>query len=275
MIASVQNIQENSQTKNLMPTAFIGHGSPMNAINENEFVLGFREIAKQLPPPKAILVISAHWYIKGTRVTGMENPPTIHDFSGFPRELYQMKYPAPGAPDLALEIESLFKNSKIEIDFDWGLDHGAWSVLVHLFPKANIPVLQLSLDRNLSAQGHYDLAKNLSPLRRQGVFILGSGNLVHNLGMVAWDKINLPGYAYDWASDANERMKACMVENDHQTLIHYATQGKNFELAIPTPEHFLPLLYILALKEENEKLQFFNDRAVGGSLTMTSVYIGE
>jgi 4,5-DOPA dioxygenase extradiol len=258
---------------NLMPLLFLGHGSPMNAIEENEFVQGFREAAKKIPRPKAILCISAHWETKGTFVTAMQNPPTIHDFAGFPKALFDVQYPAPGSPALAQETQKAIHRTKIELDNSWGLDHGAWSVLKHMYPEADIPVIQMSPDYTRKPQFHYELAKELGALRRSGVLIIGSGNMVHNLGMVAWDKLN-QNFAFDWAEEANEKMKSAIISSNHASLINFQTQGKAFDLAIPTPEHFLPLLYILSLKQKDEDLNFFNDKALAGSLSMTSVKIG-
>lgn len=257
-----------------MPVLFLGHGSPMNAIEENEFVAGFRKVGQSIPRPNAILCVSAHWETKGTFVTAMEHPRTIHDFGGFPQELFKVQYPAPGSPELANETASLVTQTKVGLDQTWGLDHGTWSVVKHLYPKADVPVIQLSLDYTQAPQYHYDLAKELASLRRKGVLIIGSGNMVHNLRMVAWDKLNTAGYAYDWATEANERMKEYIIKGDHAKLIHYTSQGRAFNLAIPSPDHFLPLLYTLALKNEKDNLSLFNDKAVGGSLTMTSVKIG-
>lgn len=256
-----------------MPVLFLGHGSPMNAIEENEFVTGFRNVGKEITKPNAILCISAHWETRGTFVTAMEKPSTIHDFGGFPKELYEVQYPAPGSPDLAKQTKELVTKTTIGLDDKWGLDHGAWSVIKHLYPNADVPVIQLSLDRYQTPKYHYDLAKELSLLRSKGVLIIGSGNMVHNLGMVAWDKLNKPGFAYDWATTASEKMKQSILNDDHQLLIDNNKQGKEFSLSIPTPEHFLPLLYVLALKDKNEKATLFNDKALGGSLTMTSVKV--
>lgn len=256
-----------------MPVLFLGHGSPMNAIEENEFVQGFREVSKSIPKPNAILCVSAHWETKGTFVTAMEHPRTIHDFGGFPKELFDVQYPAPGNPALAKETKAVIHTTNVGLDDKWGLDHGAWSVIKHLYPNANVPVIQLSLDYTQKPQYHYELAKELAALRKKGVLIIGSGNMVHNLRMVAWDKLRADNYAYDWATEANAKMKQFIANGSHDQLINYTANGKAFELAIPTPEHYLPLLYTLALKEANEKVTFFNDKAVGGSLTMTSVKI--
>ena len=257
-----------------MPVLFLGHGSPMNAIEENEFVQGFRITASALPKPRAILCVSAHWETRGTFVTAMPNPPTIHDFGGFPKALFDVQYPAPGSPTLARETKALVRKTEVGLDDKWGLDHGAWSVIKHLYPKADVPVIQMSLDHYQTPEYHYELARELSSLRRKGILIIGSGNMVHNLGMVAWDKLNAVDYAYDWAREASEKMNRFILEGDHQSLVKFRSQGKAFDLAIPTPEHFLPLLYTLALKDEKDEVSLFNDKAVAGSLTMTSVRIG-
>jgi 4,5-DOPA dioxygenase extradiol len=256
-----------------MPLLFLGHGSPMNAIEENEFVYGWRKAGETIPKPSAILCISAHWETKGTSVTAMENPPTIHDFGGFPKELFDVQYPAPGSPELARETKQIIKKTDVDLDYKWGLDHGCWNVIKHLYPKADIPVIQLSLDYYQTPQYHYDLAKELAHLRNRGILIIGSGNIVHNLRMVAWDKLYADDYAYDWACEAKGKMIKFILNNDHKSLVDYKSQGKSFNLAVPTPEHFLPLLYILALKGESEKVSIFNDKSVAGSLAMTSVKI--
>ena len=258
-----------------MPVLFLGHGSPMNAIEENEFVAGFRNIGKELPKPNAILCVSAHWETRGTFVTAMEKPPTIHDFGGFPQALFDVQYSAPGSPELARETKNIVTKTQVGLDDKWGLDHGAWTVIKHLYPNADVPVIQLSLDYYQTPQYHYELARELAVLRRKGVLIIGSGNMVHNLRMVAWDHLNDPEYGYDWALEAREKMKQYILGNDHQALINFRSQGKAFDLAIPTSEHYLPLLYTLALKGEKEEIRLFNDKAVGGSLTMTSVLIGK
>ncbi len=258
-----------------MPVLFLGHGSPMNAIEDNEFVRGFQQIGKELPKPSAILCISAHWETRGTQVTAMPNPRTIHDFGGFPKELYDVQYPAPGSPELAKETKNSIHKTVIELDDKWGLDHGAWSVIKHLYPNADIPVVQMSLDFTKGARFHFELAKELSALRRHGVLVVGSGNLVHNLGLVAWDKLKGGPFAFDLALEAKEKINKYMLEGDFDKLINYHGQGEAFKLAIPTPEHFLPLIYTLALKEKNEQIHIFNDKPVAGSLTMTSVKIDD
>lgn len=256
-----------------MPVLFVGHGNPMNAITENEFVTGFREMAKTLPRPNAILCISAHWETRGTQVTAMEHPKTIHDFGGFPRELFEVQYPAPGSPELAKQTKDLLAPTDVTLDTRWGLDHGAWSVIRHFYPNADIPVVEMSLDVTQQPQAHYDLGKQLAALREKGVLIIGSGNMVHNLRMVAWNRLD-EKYAYDWALDASETMKRYILAGDHRPLIDFRSRGQAFDLAIPTPEHYLPLLYVLALQQKDEQAGLFNDSPVGGSLTMTSVQIG-
>ena len=257
-----------------MPVLFLGHGSPMNALDDNQFVQGWKKTARSLPKPRAVLCISAHWETNGTLVTAMEKPPTIHDFAGFPKELFEVEYNAPGSPELASETIKAITKTTVAPDEKWGLDHGCWSLLKQMYPAADIPVVQLSLDRTMPAQYHYDLARELGSLRRKGVLIIGSGNIVHNLQMIAWEKIEEPEYGFDWALEADAAIKKLILAGSHKKLIDYKSQGKAFELAIPTPEHYLPLLYVLALAEENEPVSLFNDKAVMGSLTMTSVKIG-
>ncbi len=270
----LNNMAEGFSSTAKMPVLFLGHGSPMNAIEENEFVEGFRNTGREIPRPGAIVCISAHWETRGTRVTAMDHPRTIHDFVGFPGKLYEVQYPAPGEPELAREIISNVRNCEVKPDKEWGLDHGTWSVVKHLYPNADVPVIQISLDYNKTPKQHYELAKELSWLRKKGVLVIGSGNMVHNLRLVAWDKLNAPEYGYDWAYEAGTKMKQFILSGDHTSLINYRDQGKAFDLAIPSPEHFLPLLYILALQDKNEKNFLFNDKVVGGSLTMTSVKTG-
>lgn len=254
-----------------LPVLFLGHGSPMNAIEDNPFTQGWRAVGNELPRPNAILCISAHWETNGTYVTGMERPRTIHDFGGFPQELFDVQYPAPGSPALARQAQAAATSRHIGVDHAWGLDHGAWSVIVHLFPKADIPVVQLSLDRGLSSQQHYDLARELAALRTKGVLIIGSGNMVHNLGLIDWRN---PEGGYDWADEANARMKELIAKGDHAPLIGHDVQGRAFQLSIPTREHFLPLLYVLGMQGRNEPTLLFNDRTMMGSLAMTSVKVG-
>jgi len=258
-------------TTKKMPLLFLGHGSPMNAIEDNAFVQGFINVGKAIEKPKAILCISAHWETKGTFVTAMEHPRTIHDFGGFPRELFNVQYPAPGSPTLAQETKNIVQKTVIELDTHWGLDHGAWSIIKHLYPNADVPVIQMSIDYTKPAQYHFELAKELAILRTKGILIVGSGNMVHNLRMVAWDKLKGDPFAFDWAMEANEKMKSFILNENFQSLIDYDKQGKAFDLAIPTPEHYLPLIYTLALKHKTDSISLFNDLPVGGSLSMTSV----
>ncbi len=258
----------------LMPVLFIGHGSPMNGIEDNEFSRRWTTLAQEIPTPKAVLVISAHWFTKGTRITAMDFPKTIHDFGGFPDALFQVQYPAPGNPTLAKESASGIKTTKVDLDHEWGLDHGTWSIVKHMYPNANIPVLQLSIDYSKNADFHYQLGKELFHLRSKGVLIIGSGNMVHNLRMIDWGKLHEPSFGYDWTLKMNHTFKELIMNHNHQPLIHYHQLGREASLAIPTPEHYLPLLYSLALQEKNDSISFFNDKPIGGSLTMTSVKIG-
>jgi 4,5-DOPA dioxygenase extradiol len=258
-----------------MPVLFIGHGSPMNGIEDNEFSRGWQMVAKTLPQPKAILCISAHWETKGTFVTAMEKPRTIYDFSGFPPKLYTIQYPAKGSAWLAEETRNALNKSVIGLDRKWGLDHGCWIVLKRMFPDADIPVVQLSLDYSQNPQYHYNMAKELAPLREKGVLILGSGNMVHNLGMVALkdNDFNAP-FGFDWVLEANMLFKRMINEDRFIELADYQNLGKSVRLAVPTPEHYLPMLYALALKREKEGISYFNDKPVAGSITMTSFKIG-
>lgn len=270
----IENFLSSGENTPTMPILFLGHGSPMNAIEENDFVKGFRHLAQSLPKPKAVLCISAHWYTKGTLVTGMEMPKTIHDFYGFPDELYQVNYPAPGSPALALEIKQTVQPSEAILSDDWGLDHGAWSVLKHLFPQADVPVVQLSLDRTLHAEQHFQLGSRLKALRKKGVLIVGSGNIVHNLGLVDFANFYRDNYGFDWAIEARQEINRYILEENFSPLFQYWKHSKAFQLAIPTPDHFLPLLYILGAKEKKEEITLFNDKLLAGSLSMTSLRIG-
>ena len=263
-----------NEQETLMPVLFMGHGSPMNGIEDNQFSRRWRKMAEEIPTPSAVLVISAHWLSNGTKITAMDFPKTIHDFGGFPQALFDVQYPAPGDRQVAEDTASLITSTKVELDHDWGLDHGAWTVIRHMYPEADVPVLQLSIDYNKGPQYHFELAKELYGLRKKGVLIVGSGNMVHNLRMIAWDKINEPEYGYDWALELNEKFKKNILEENYQPLINYTLLGKEAQLAIPTPEHYLPLLYTLGVKGERDDITFFNDKAVAGSLTMTSVKIG-
>ena len=256
-----------------MPVLFLGHGSPMNAIVENEFVTGFRNVAKTLPTPNAIICVSAHWFTNGTKVTAMEMPKTIHDFGGFPKELFAVQYPAKGSPILAKETKALLLPTFVELDEKWGLDHGAWSVIKHLYPNANIPVIQLSIDYTKPAQYHFELAQKLSSLRNKGILIIGSGNIVHNLRLVDFPNFEKDNYGYDWAIEARETSNKYLLDGDFKPLINFEKLGKAFQLAIPTPEHYLPLIYSLGLKQQGETISLFNDKLLAGSLSMTSLKI--
>ncbi len=258
------------QSSETFPSLFLGHGSPMNAIEENEFVEGLRNLSSDLPKPKAILCISAHWVTDGTFVTAMENPPTIHDFGGFPKALFDVQYPAPGNPELAKLVQSMVKSQNVKLDYEWGLDHGAWSVIKHIYPDADVPIVQLSMDYKTSPEQHFQLAKELIPLRNHGVLIIASGNIVHNLRMVAWDRLN-EVYGFDWALNVNQKVKNWIMAGDNDSLIQFRNHGKEFEWAIPTAEHYLPLIYTLGTKLDSDKVSFFNDKPVAGALTMTSV----
>jgi 4,5-DOPA dioxygenase extradiol len=271
-LSQFRNFTQRLPQTDLMPALFIGHGSPMNGIENNEFSQSWADLAKNIPVPKAVLVVSAHWYTHGTFVTAMDFPSTIHDFGGFPQALFDVQYPAPGDPKLAAEIPGLIHSTPVGLDHDWGLDHGTWTVVKHMYPNADIPVLQLSIDYTKSPEQHYEIAKEIYALRKKGILVLGSGNMVHNLRMLSWEMIN--GGGYDWAMEMNDKFKNLIANGDHKPLINYRNLGTDAMLAIPTPEHYLPLIYTLGMKNEKEEVSFFNDKAVGGSLTMTSVLVG-
>lgn len=256
-----------------MPMLFVGHGNPMNAIEDNQFTQGFKKIASTLPTPSAILCISAHWFINATKVTAMDIPPTIHDFGGFPVELYQQKYQAKGDRKLAEETKKLLAPNFVYLDEKWGLDHGCWTILKHLYPNANIPVVQLSIDYTKDANYHFELAKNLLSLRDKGVLIIGSGNIIHNLRLVDWRNFDKDNYGHDWAIEARDTINNYLMKGDYKSLINYDKHSKALNLAIPTPDHYLPLLYVLALKQNNENIELFNDKLVAGSLSMTSLKV--
>lgn len=262
--------QQLPTTGNRMPVLFVGHGSPMNAIEDNEFSQRWAKMGQEIPQPTTVVCISAHWLTKGTYITAMEQPTTIHDFGGFPKALFDVQYPAPGHPELANEVTQLSTTNKIQLDHEWGLDHGTWSVLKQMYPKANIPVLQLSIDYNRPAAYHFALAKELASLRNKGVLLIGSGNMVHNLSMVAWNKINEPEYGFDWAHEINTLFKQHISSRNFNPLLNYESLGAAAKLAIPTPDHYYPMIYSLGLIDSKDDISFFNDKAVGGSLTMTS-----
>ena len=257
-----------SRTESKMPALFVGHGSPTNAIEDNEFSRSWADVGRAIPTPSAILCISAHWETVGTCVTAMESPETIHDFYGFPRSLHEMRYPAPGSPSLAQRVRESVETADVRLAHDWGLDHGAWSVLCSMFPAAAIPVVQLSLDRTKDAAFHYALGRELRALRRQGILILGSGNIVHNLGLIRWRDT-----AYDWAVEFDEAMKRSILSRDHDAVVRYGGLGRTARLSVPTTEHFLPLLYVLALQDD-DAVGFFTEKVTLGSISMRSLRIG-
>lgn len=272
-LSALEQLADSLSSTPKMPVLFLGHGSPMNAIEENQFVIGFRNAAKSIPKPSAILCVSAHWYTRGTKVTAMPTPRTIHDFGGFPQALFDVQYPAPGKPELAKETQQILLPTAVELDHEWGLDHGTWSVVKHLYPKADIPVLQLSIDYTKPPQFHFDLAKQLSKLREKGVLIIGSGNIIHNLRLVDFQNMNKDNYGYDWAIEANHIFHNHLQTGNYKALIDYQNLGKAVQLAIPTPDHYLPLLYVLGLQSKGESISLFNDKLQAGSLSMTSVKI--
>ena len=273
--SGLKKLLESLSASNQMPVLFIGHGNPMNAIEDNEFSRNWAAVGKALPKPEAILCVSAHWETWGTAVTAMDQPRTIHDFGGFPEELFAARYPAPGSPPLARRINELITSVDIGLNQDWGFDHGCWSVLKQMFPKADIPVVQFSLDYTQPAQYHYALGKELASLRKEGILILGSGNIVHNLRLTTLvnGDFNKP-FGFDWALEASHLLKKLILEDRHEDLSAYQSLSEEVLLAVPTPEHFLPLLYSLAVKQPGDEIALFNDEALAGSITMTSLVIG-
>jgi len=256
----------------IMPAIFFGHGNPLNAIQQNSYTEAWARIGKSIPKPTAILAISAHWYLPATLVTAVTQPRTIHDFGGFPPELYRVQYPAPGSPQLAERVQQLLHPNPVGLDYDWGLDHGTWSVLCHVFPDADIPVVQLSIDETQPATFHYELAQRLAPLREENILVVGSGNLVHNLHAYAWGRH--PVEPFDWATRFETEAKAHLSAGNHQPLIDYVSLGKDALLSIPTPEHYLPLLYVIALRQQTEEVSFPVVGVDGGSISMLTVQIG-
>jgi 4,5-DOPA dioxygenase extradiol len=257
------------ETEARMPALFIGHGSPMNAIEDTEFSQAWAEVARSLPKPQAVLCISAHWETNGTRVTAMKQPETIHDFYGFPPALFEKSYPAPGSPDLARTIEGVVRRTPIGLDMERGLDHGAWAVLCRMYPKAEVPALQLSLDMRKDPASHYELGRELRELRKKGVLIIGSGNIVHNLREMVWEDT-----AYDWALEFDARIKGLLLSGDHKAIVDYSKLGQSAHLAVPTLEHYLPLLYVLGVQAESDPVVFFADKVTLGSMSMRSVRVG-
>lgn len=267
--STIRKLAEAPETGTTMPVLFIGHGSPMNAIEDSEYSRAWAAVAQSVPKPKAILCVSAHWETDGTRVTAMEQPKTIHDFYGFPPALHEKLYPAPGSPELAkLTVEAL-KDSHVQADSEWGLDHGAWAVLCQMYPKADVPVVQLSLDRRLAPAAHYELGREVRALRKKGVLILGSGNIVHNLREVVWEDT-----AYDWALEFDTKLKDLILSGDHKAIIDYSKLGRSARLAVPTPDHYLPLLYVLGAQDKGDNVTFFADKVTLGSMSMRSVRLG-
>jgi 4,5-DOPA dioxygenase extradiol len=260
-----------SENRSRMPVIFFGHGSPMNTLASNRYTEAWRRLGASVPRPKAILAISAHWFTRGTAVTAMAKPRTIHDFGGFPQALFDIQYPAPGDPGLAARVRELLAPLDVRLDHAWGLDHGAWSVLVHAFPDAGTPVVQLSMDATKPARFHYDLGRRLAPLRDEGVLIVGSGNVVHNLMLMRRGE---GAVAYDWSKRFNEQVRAALTSGKHQLLIDFEHMGRDAQLSVPTPEHFLPLLYIAALQAGDETMAFAVDGYEAGSLGMLSAAAG-
>lgn len=269
MIKEKPNPEVAARRTGKMPALFVGHGNPMNAIEDNEFSRAWTKAGRDLPRPEAILCISAHWQTDGTRVTAMPQPKTIHDFSGFPRRLYEARYPAPGLPEMAERVARALLPATVQLDLNWGLDHGCWSVLCRMFPDADIPVVQLSLDYAKAAGDHYQLGRHLKELRKEGVLVVGSGNMVHNLDVMVWQDT-----AFDWALEMDRLLAELIVSRDHKRLIQYDRLGKAARLAVPTSEHYLPLLYVLALQDEEDGIEFFADKVTLGSVSMRSLRIG-
>ena len=265
----LNNLTHGLASSATMPVLFLGHGNPMNAIEENEYAHAWQQLGKTLPKPSAVLCFSAHWQTKGTFVTAMDKPKTIHDFYGFPKALFDVEYPAPGSAEAAKETKQSIRKTDVGFDYDWGLDHGSWSVLKHIYPNADVPVIEMSLDYTQSPKWHFDLAKDLAALRKKGVLIIGSGNMVHNLREVDFNKAG----GFDWAMEASGTMKKLITERNYDSLINYQALGRAVQLAVPTNEHYLPLLYALALAGDKDQISLFNDKAEAGSITMTSLKI--
>jgi 4,5-DOPA dioxygenase extradiol len=254
-----------------LPVIFFGHGNPMNALANNAYTEGWAEIGRTIPRPSAILSISAHWYIPNTAVTSNQRPRTIHDFGGFPAELYQVEYPAPGSLELAQRVQSLLLPTIVSLDDSWGLDHGTWSVLCHLFPQANIPVVQLSIDETQPPNFHYEVGRLLAPLRDEGVLVIGSGNLVHNLHTYAWGRHRAE--PFDWAIRFENEARKLLVDGNHDPLIAYESLGKDAVLSVPTPDHYLPLLYVIGMRQRSDSVSFPIEGVDGGSVSMLTIYI--
>ncbi|QVL31790.1 4,5-DOPA dioxygenase extradiol [Telmatocola sphagniphila] len=256
----------------ILPALFIGHGNPLNALQQNSFTEGWSRIGQQIARPKAILAISAHWFVPGTGVTISTSPRTIHDFGGFPRELYQVQYLAPGDPALARRVQQLLAPLPVNLDNSWGMDHGTWSVLTHVYPAADIPVVQLSIDETKGSMFHFEIGRKLAPLRTEGILILGSGNIVHNLHTYAWGRHE--SEPYDWAVRFETEARQILESGDFNPLIQYEKLGRNALLSIPTPDHFLPLLYVMGTRQQNDPIAFPIEGVDGGSISMLSVKVG-
>lgn len=253
-----------------MPVLFIGHGNPMNAIEANQYTRAWESLSKKLSKPNAILSVSAHWLTERTFVHAAKRPKTMHDFWGFPDELYEIQYNCPGAPKLAKEVQSLIKKMKVESDSEWGIDHGTWVPLRYLFPEADVPVFQLSIDVSKPSKFHYDIGKELALLRERGVLIIGSGNIVHNLGRMQYEPDAKP---YDWAVEFDELSKELVIKGEHEPLITYEKLGKAAVLSIPTPDHYWPLLYSLALQKKDDQISFPVNGIAHGSVSMRAIVI--
>ena len=255
-----------------MPAIFVGHGNPMNAVLKNRYSEAWASIGQSIPRPSAVLCVSAHWYLPGLAVTAMPTPRTIHDFGGFPRELYEVEYPAPGSPQLATRVKDLLSPLPVQLDEDWGLDHGAWSVLCHIFPEANVPVVQLSIDETREPSFHYEIGKSLTPFRDEGVLIIGSGNIVHNLHTYAWGKHEVE--AFDWALRFDRQARELLLNRDDGPLVNYESLGRDALLAAPTPDHYLPLLYVIGSRRQEDEVTFPVEGFDGGSISMLSIQVG-
>jgi len=264
--------------KGKMPVLFIGHGSPMNIIEDNTYTRSLSALGKSLPQPEAIMVVSAHWLTNGTSVTCVERPKTIYDFYGFPKELYRITYPSPGAPDLAKKVATITRKHPVTCSSSWGLDHASWAVLKHIYPKADIPVFEMSLDYTFNdwspkpVQYHYDLGAEFAGLRDQGILIIGSGNIAHNLGIADFE--NIDAATFEWAGEFDEAVKKNLLDRDHQGLIDFMSMGKTASLAVPTLDHYLPMIYAISLREKNEPLTFIHEGFQYGSISMRSFRIG-
>jgi 4,5-DOPA dioxygenase extradiol len=256
----------------LMPAIFFGHGNPLNALQQNDYTKAWTAIGKTIPHPQAVLTVSAHWYLPGTLVTAMPTPRTIHDFGGFPRELYEVQYPAPGDPNLAQRVKKLLDPVSVGLDLSWGLDHGTWSVLCHVFPEADVPVVQLSIDETQPPAFHYEIGKRLATLRDEGILVIGSGNLVHNLHTYAWGRHEVE--PFDWAVSFEKLARELMLKGDDAPLLDYERLGRDAMLSVPTPDHYLPLLYVIALRRRGEQVSFPVEGFDGGSISMLTVQIG-